>query len=126
MSYTEPGIVRETELPKDLLIAGPHPTITKEVDIPAGVLIEKGSVMGRITANGQYVLSLTAAADGSQAPAEVLLQEVAASGAARKGLIVRTGELAAHLLKYGTGHSRATVEEPLRARGIFLTDVIEN
>ncbi|MBC7843779.1 MAG: head decoration protein [Gemmatimonadaceae bacterium] len=126
MSYLNPGRTSDIEPAQDLLIAGSFPVETKEVDIPAGAEIVKGSVMGRITSGGNYVLSLTAAGDGSQNPSAILLQTVEVSGGARKGLIGRTGNYAAFKLVYGTGHSRATVEEPLRALSIFLTDVLEN
>ena len=125
MSYEIPSRTVDPESPDDLLNSGAFPVITKEVDIAAGVLVAKGSVMGRVTAGG-WLLSASAAGDGSQTPAGILLQEVAASGAARKGLVALTGEFAAHLLVYGVGHTRATVEWPLRAVSIFLNDVQEN
>lgn len=108
----------------DPLIAGNMPIAYREVDIPAGTALTRGMVMGRITANGNFVQSLTAAADGSQAPVAILMQDVAASGGARRGLVALTGEFAFSKLILGALHTRATIDWPLRQLGIFIRDIV--
>lgn len=108
----------------DALHAGDFPITEKEVTIPAGAALTRGAVMGRITANGQFLLSASAAVDGSQTPVAILMQDVAVSGAARVGVVAFSGEFNATKLSFGAGHTAATVEWPLRQVGIFLKAVM--
>jgi hypothetical protein len=126
MGYENP--VRTTDIAPehDVLIAGDYPVARKQVAIPAGAALVRGTVMGRITANDNYVTSLTAAADGSQNPMAILLEPVEASGGARVGIIGQTGEFAFQKLTLGASHTRTSIEQPLRLLGIFLRDIVEN
>lgn len=107
----------------DALHSGDFPITEREVTIPAGAALTRGAVMGRITANGQFLLSASAAVDGSQTPVAILMQDVAASGSARVGVVAFSGEFNATKLSFGAGHTAATVDWPLRQAGIFLKTV---
>lgn len=108
----------------DALHSGEFPISTKEVVITSGTALTRGAVMGRITTGGKFVLSASAASDGSQTPVAILLQDVAAAGADRAGVVAFTGEFNPAKLNFGAGHSIATVEWPLRQVGIFLKSVL--
>jgi hypothetical protein len=126
MSYLNPGRTVETGPEHDVLIAGSFPVNTIQVNIPAGAAIPRGTVMGRITSGGAYTGSLSAASDGSETPSAILMYDVAASGAARTGIIARTGEFAFQKLILGASHTRASIEQGLRALSIFFRDIQED
>jgi hypothetical protein len=126
MSYLNPSRGTDLEQAHDVLVAGQFPIIRQQVTIPAGAALVRGTVMGRITANGQFTQSLTAAADGSQNPAAILMEDVAVSGAARTGIVGLTGEFAFQKLILGASHTRTTIEQPLRLLSIFIRDIVEN
>lgn len=60
----------------------------EEVTVAAGQNLVAGTVVGRISASGEYVAWNPAATDGSQTAAGILLADVDASAAAAPGIIV--------------------------------------
>lgn len=107
----------------DRLIQGENP-ITQGVTILSGQVLVRGAVLGMITASGKYILSLSAAADGSQTPRAICAVDVDATGADKAGQVFVSGEFDESALVFGTGHTAATVREPLRAVGIFTKTVV--
>lgn len=66
----------------------------ESVTILSGENLEGGSVLGKVTASGKYVLSDADAVDGSEAAAAVLLNAVDASAGDSLGtVIVRDAEV---------------------------------
>ncbi|WP_109464400.1 head decoration protein [Albibacillus kandeliae] len=59
-----------------------------EVTIAAGADLESGSVLGKVTATGKYVLSEEDAADGSEDAAAVLLNDAAAESADVSAVVI--------------------------------------
>lgn len=104
----------ETITPGDLLI-GDFPVATVPVTIASGADLERGAVLGRITASGKYNLSASAAADGSQTPVLVLAVDAAAAGADVAAVAYAAAQLNAAKLSFGAGHSVATAEAAFRA-----------
>lgn len=104
------------------MIAGDFPLAHQTVTIAVGQNLTRGAVVGRVTATGAYVLSASAAADGSQTPLGILADDCNATAAARTAPVYFTGEFAAHLLTFGAGHSAATVDAGFRVAGrpIFI------
>ncbi len=72
----------------------------------------------------QYVLSATAAADGSHKPVAILATPANAAAAAKEASIYVLGCFNSGALSYGAGHSLATVAGPLEDVGIYLRDSI--
>jgi hypothetical protein len=103
----------------DNLIAGDFPIITEPVTVGAGNLV-RGTVMGRITASGNFIQSLSAASDGSQNPVAILAEDVDASGGAKPGVVYLTGEFKGAALIIGASHTLASVKLAFRALGIFI------
>lgn len=105
----------------DRLIAGnAHLLAGRSITILSGQVLARGAVLGKITASGKYVLSLAAAADGSQVPDLILAEDVNATGADASGIAYERGDFATTALTLGTGHTVASIRDVLRGKGITL------
>jgi hypothetical protein len=71
-------------------------------------------------ATEKYLLSLSAATDGSQVPDAILAEDMDASGGDKSVLVYTRGDFNTGGLTFGTGHTAATVTDGLRAKGITL------
>lgn len=116
-------VASETDTP-DNLIAGDLKRVTDEIVILSGQVLARGSVLGKVTASDKFILSLSAAVDGSQTPIAVLAEAVDATGGDKRGPAYRTGELNEAALVLGTGHTIASVRAPLRDVGIHLKKIV--
>ena len=116
-----PYAVAETFLP-DQLIAGVFPRVTDTVTIAAGADLPRGTVLGKITASGKYIKSLSAAADGSQTPAAILVDFAGAAGGDVLAGVYLTGEFNQNALTLGAAHTAASIKPGLRTLNIFLKD----
>jgi hypothetical protein len=76
--------------------------------VTAAAALEPGSVLGKITASGKYVLHNPAAADGSQAAAGILGFALGI-GEENRAVIVRDAEVDATKLTYLTGMSAPNI-----------------
>lgn len=115
------GVTSLGTLTPDNLQAGEFPVVTRKRTIAsgAGVLI-RGTVLGRITASGKFVKSLSAAVDGSQTPREILLQDVDATAADKEAITALTGEFNVAALTIGAGHTAASIRDGLQDLSIFI------
>lgn len=105
----------------DQLIAGnSHDLISKKVTIPSGDVLTRGAVLGKITADGNYTLSLSAAGDGSEVPDAVLAEDVDASGGDVGAMAYFRGDFVASELTIGTGHTVDTITDAFRTKGIAI------
>ncbi|MBI5135781.1 MAG: head decoration protein [Nitrospirae bacterium] len=104
----------------DRLIAGDFPLVTETVTVAAGQNLVRGALLGKVTAGGQYVLSLAAAVDGSQTPVAILVADADASAGALTAGIYVSGEFNDNAVTFGTGHTAASVKDGLRDLGIYL------
>lgn len=111
----------ETYTP-DNLIAGETRTVCDIVTIASGgSALKRGAVLGKITTGGKYILSASAAVDGSQTPYAILAEDCDPSAADVTSVAVYAkGEFNANALSFGTGHTAATVKAPLRDAGIYI------
>ncbi len=94
----------------DNLIAGDYPKRTEGVTLASGQNLKRGAVLGKITASGNYTLSESAAADGSQTIIRILAEDCDASTADTPAMVYISGEFAGSELTIGTGHSLTTVK----------------
>ena len=109
------------------LIGGTFPARFETVTIAGGQeTLSKGSVLGRITDSGKYMLSAADAEDGSQTPEAILSHDVDATDETTANVIV-CGDILETALVFGTGHTASTAAYALRKNNIYLTnEVIDN
>lgn len=103
----------------DNLFGGDLRAITESAVIDTGNLV-RGSVLGRITATGKWVLSASAASDGSQVPRAVLAENTDATAADKTTVIYVTGMFNTAALVFGAGHTAASTRDVLADAGIFM------
>jgi hypothetical protein len=105
----------------DKLIAGDQIGLThRTVTVLSGQNVVRGAVLGKITSGGKYILSLSAASDGSQTPDVILAEDCDASAGDATALVYETGVFNTNALTIGASHTAATIREGLRAKGIHL------
>ena len=95
---------------------------TRKVTILSGQTIVPGHVLGKITASGKYIVSLSAAVDGSQIPDFIAESAVDATGGDKEAIVYETGNVVASALTLGAGHTLASVREGLRVKGLVIDD----
>ena len=109
----------------DNLIAGTTQLVTDSVTIASSAALVRGAVLGVITSGGKYILSATAAGDGSETAYAVLAEDADASGGDVTGVAVYIkGEFNENALSFGVGHDAASVKPQLRAVGIFTKSAV--
>ena len=84
----------------------------------------RGTAMGRITASGKWVKSLSASSDGSQIIRGIMLDTVDATSADVEGVIGRIGSCNGGAVTLGTGHTLASIFDASLDRGLFFDTVI--
>lgn len=97
------------------LLAGGFPAVVEKVTIADSAALEAGAVLGRITSGGKYLLSASAAEDGSEAPKAILAEAADASDGDVEALAYVAGAFEADKLSFGAGHTADTVATALRA-----------
>ena len=107
----------------DGLLIGEHPVTSRQITLLSGQNLARGAVLGKITASGKYTLSASGAIDGSEIPDCVLAEASDASGGDLATIAYFTGGFDESKLVLGTGHTLASVQEGLRAKGIHLLTV---
>jgi hypothetical protein len=118
-----PGIYAEAYIP-DQLIAGRKNIVTDSVTILSGQVLQRGSVLGKITASGKYILSLSAAVDGSQNPSAIAADYIDASGGDVTGPIYLAGEFNGAALALGTGITLAAATAAFRLLAIYVKTAV--
>lgn len=101
-------------------IAGDFPRITRKITVKSGSDFPAGAVMGRVTADSKYTLSLSAASDGSQTPRVILSEPAYAAGGDVEVIAYLSGDYIAEGLTIGTGHTAASIADGLRGLGIYI------
>lgn len=104
----------------DELVADGNGLVTSEGVITGSAAFVRGTVMGRITADGNFLVSLSAAIDGSEVPDCILAEDVDATAADKTGALYKSGKFVESSLTIGTAHTADTIRQGLRERGIFL------
>lgn len=117
----KPAVTSYAYTPEVIRISD-HPEYTLPVTILSGQNLAAGAVIGKVTASGKYILSLSAAEDGSETPIAILMEAVDASGGDVVGRAWFAVGADQNKLTFGTGHTADSVRLDLSARGIFLFD----
>ena len=102
------------------ILAGTENYNTIEVTILSGQNLVAGSVLGKVTASGKCVLSLSGSSDGSETPYAILMEDRDASAADLVGVALITGQVNDNQLTLGTAHTIASITEGLRGLGIVI------
>jgi hypothetical protein len=109
----------------DRLIAGVTPPVTKSnCVLVSGQTLQRGSLVGKITASGKLTLSLAASSDGSQTPYGILADYYDASAGDVNCAVFVAGVFNADAVIFGTGQTEAALYDTLRGLGIFLKDPV--
>ena len=124
MALRDPNFGNVDAFTQEDLIAGDFPRHTDTVIIAAGETLTMGAVLGEVTADNTFKLSLTAATDGSEGPIAILQNDVDASGGALKAAVWFAGCFNEDALVFGTGHDKSTAKPGLRSQSIFLKPVV--
>jgi hypothetical protein len=108
----------------DRLVVDSTSLLSRKVTILSGQNLARGAVVGKITASGKYVLSLSAAVDGSQTPDGILAEPIDASGGDKEGLVHFRGRFDSTACTFGSAHTADTTREGLRVKGIDLVSSV--
>lgn len=121
------NVLIETNHPGAFLLSEAHGQRSREnIAIAAGAgIVSPGSVLGRVTATGKYVVSAVGATDGSQTPAAINIYGADASTAgANVSAIVRDAEVNGHCLVYHADRDqpaeKAAAHDALKSLGIIV------
>lgn len=93
------------------------------ITVPANSTINAFTVLGRITASGKYVTSLSASSDGSQVAVALLGEEVVnatASPVDIKAVVIKKGSFNSLGVTFGTGQTVANTKNDLHNQSIEI------
>lgn len=124
MDYQAKFATEGTYVPDGLINGNAHLLIPRKVTILSGQNIARGAVLGKITASGKYILSLSGASDGSQTPDLILAESVDATGGDKEAIAYARGDFNAGALTLGASHTVASITEGLRAKGITILTAV--
>ena len=112
-----------TYTPDNLIAGNSDLLIARKVTISSGQNLTRGAVLGK-KSDGEYILSLSTASDGSQTPDLILAEDCDATLADTPALAYARGDFITNALTLGASHTVASITEGLRAKGITLLAAI--
>lgn len=118
-----PGIAADAFIP-DQLIAGTHQVVTDTVTVVSGQVVQRGAVLGQITASGKYALATSGASDGSQNPSVIAADNIDASQGDVLGGVYIAGEFNGNALTLGSGITLAAAKAAFRPLSIYVKTAV--
>ena len=115
----------DTYQPENLIAGNAFLLVAQPVTIAAGHVLQRGTVLGKISASGEYLRSDATAIDGSEVPDLVLAEDVDTTETSRETIAYSRGDFIASGVLLGEGHTPESVRETLRMKGIFLIPALE-
>lgn len=109
-----------TFTPDRLVAQNAHLLIDEPIVLLSGQNLLRGALLGKVTASGKYVLSLSASADGSQTPVAILAENTNAAAGDKNTVAYFRGDFDASAVTFGTGHTAASTKDGLRTKNIEL------
>ncbi|MDH0355714.1 head decoration protein [Morganella sp. GD04133] len=120
----QPG-VRQAVFNPDQLIAGPLQVVTDTGIIAKAGILRRGAVLGMITSSGEYVLSKKDAADGSEKPCAILVDDVDTTADAVSGGLYLMGEFNQNRIIHDDTWTATELKAALRPFSVFLRDSVQ-
>lgn len=112
--------------PDNLMVGDKIPVLLKGITLAKGQgILERGSVIGIVTASGKGKLCVSTADDGSQIADAILTDDVDTTDADAAAQCYQSGMFNRKALIFGGSDTAAQHEVKLREKGIFLKDNIE-
>lgn len=109
----------------DKLIAGDYPVVTDIVTIGTGANLVRGTVLGKITASGKYVLCNSAGTDdGRRLAVAILAEDAAAATSDVQATIYLSGAFNSAACTFGGTDTAATHRAALRDVNIYLKTAV--
>lgn len=103
------------------LIVSDYPTLNEPETIAAGAgVVVAGTVLGKITATGKWIPSLSAASDGSEVPRGVLGVGLDASASDVVGPVFKAGVFNPSAMTFGAGHDAVSVKSAWEGMPLFV------
>lgn len=118
-----PGMKSSVFIP-DQLIAGALQVVTDTVTVTGGAY-KRGTVLGLISASGTYTISVQSAADGSEKPLAILVDDVDASSSDQLAGVYLMGEFNQNHIIIDDSWAMADIKTALRPFAIFLKDSLQ-
>jgi len=103
----------------DNLFSGDHEIATDSETLILGASLERGAVLGKITASGKVKLLDKDATDGSQEPYCVLAEDTDATSADKVVPVYLTGQFDPTVLTVASGTTVAEIKTAMRKVGMF-------
>ena len=123
----EPGFKKVGSTNPKFLFAGDFPVVTRNITVKAGQKLSYGSVMGRVTADGKYVLCSKGAGDGSQDPQGILTENIDATDGDKTAVIYLSGQFNGNYMTAGGSYvTNGVITEELRDQLRKLSIFTEN
>lgn len=120
-----PSFGTEGTYSPDNLIAGDAEVRAENVTIENGQDLQRGAVLGRVAASGEFKLSASGATDGSETPVAILARDTDASGGAVSGAPAYiAGDFNERELTLGTGHTLDSIKNAFRGTPIFIQPTV--
>lgn len=119
-----PGMQSSTFVP-DQLIANNLQLVTDTVTVSGTAPLVRGTVLGQVTASGEYVLSVKTASDGSETPCAILVDYVDPTSGAVSAGIYQMGMFNQNRITFDASWTVPELKDALRPLSIFLRDSLQ-
>ena len=107
------------------LFAGDYPVVTDIVTIGNAADLAVGTLLGKITATGKYVLCDTDGTDDGRRTGAAILGEAAAAATAEvQALVYLSGVFDENQIIFATGETANTHRDALRDKNIYLKKAV--
>lgn len=103
----------------DQLIAGHLQVVTRDVIVTGGAY-KRGTVLGRVTADGKYTLCVKTATDGSENPTAILIDDRDASSGDAEGSVYLMGEFNANAVIFDASWGLTDLTAAMDTHKVFL------
>ncbi|AJI83874.1 TPA: head decoration protein [Yersinia enterocolitica] len=121
----QPGMRSSLFMP-DQLVSGTLQLVTDTGVIAQAATIHlRGTVLGKITASGEYVKSVKTATDGSEVPVAILVDDVDTTTTSQRGGVYLMGQFNQNRIIHDASWTLAELKTDLRTYSIFLEDSIQ-
>lgn len=95
------------------------------ITVPANTTVARGTLLGKITSTGKYIVSLLAASDGSEVGAAIAQTDVendTAGALDYKVVVYKAGSFNSTGVTFGTGQTVANTKDDLHLVSIEITE----